>query len=376
MKLKEKYLLLVLIVLSGSCVQQYTPPAVKLNNNFLVVDGVISGVPDSTTITLSRARNLADTGLRLPEINAQLIIQGQNGTSFPLTDLGNGQYSASNLLLDVSQNYRLSITTSDNVNYLSDYVPYKAAPPIDSVTWQREDDGVHIFVSTHDDKNSTLYYRWDYLETWQYTSAYDSYYSWVNGGPVLRPFDQHIYTCYNSLPSSNIFIATSKGLARDVVSDKELQVVPISSPKIGIEYSILVEQYALTDSAYNFWLSLLKVSQQLGGLFDAQPSQLNGNIHCTTNPSETVIGYISASTKQSSRIFISIFQVLPWVPPVFDNCDTVVIHSASDAQAYFDSGFYIPIDFENGLGPLFGASALCVDCRLQGGTTTKPLYWP
>jgi hypothetical protein len=44
--------------------------------------------------------------------------------------------------------------------------------PIDSITWKQKLDSpnkaVTVFVHAHDPQNKTLFYRWDYVETWQY----------------------------------------------------------------------------------------------------------------------------------------------------------------------------------------------------------------
>ena len=46
--------------------------------------------------------------------------------------------------------------------------------------------------------------------------------------------------------------------------------------------------YALTRDQFNYWANLKKTTEYLGTIFDAQPSQLNNNIHCLSNPSEPV----------------------------------------------------------------------------------------
>jgi hypothetical protein len=51
-----------------------------------------------------------------------------------------------------------------------------------------------------------------------------------------------------------------------------------------------VYQYALTKDQYDYWTELKKNSEQLGTLFDAQPSQLNSNIH-SMEIHRLVLGY-------------------------------------------------------------------------------------
>jgi hypothetical protein len=66
----------LIILLSYSCREVYEPPAVKSENNFLVVDGTIVNGDDSTVIKLSRSRNLADSGPSKPELGQVAIVGG------------------------------------------------------------------------------------------------------------------------------------------------------------------------------------------------------------------------------------------------------------------------------------------------------------
>ena len=47
-----------------------------------------------------------------------------------------------------------------------------------------------------------------------------------------------------------------------------------------------------------------KNTESLGTIFDAQPSEIKGNIYSASDPAEPVIGYISATTIEEKRIFI------------------------------------------------------------------------
>jgi hypothetical protein len=71
---------------------------------------------------------------------------------------------------------------------------------------------------------------------------------------------------------------------------------------MDIGSSFLFRQYPLTEQGYTYWLTVQKNSQSLGGLFDLQPAQIKGNLHCITNSANPVIGFISASTVQEKRI--------------------------------------------------------------------------
>ena len=107
------------------------------------------------------------------EHNAEVNIEGENHETFPLYENGNGVYvSSAALNLNSNEKYRLQIKTRDGKEYVSDFATVKNTPAIDSISWQRENGGLKIYVNTHDPQNNTKYYQWKYEETWEIHSAY------------------------------------------------------------------------------------------------------------------------------------------------------------------------------------------------------------
>ena len=145
---------------------------------------------------------------------------------------------------------------------------------------------------------------------------------------------------------------------------------------IGIRYSVNVKQYALTQAAYQYWDIIRKSTQQTGTIFDPQPSQVLGNIHCTSNPSEPVIGYISVSYVTEKRIFIDTHQLIDWqyVVPGNDCQQGATDQDANDFTKYnyFDSTFG-PWYYSG--GQIVIVKKDCIDCRRRGGSSVKPGFW-
>src|SRR5450631_4049722 len=141
-------LLLFLIPVYLGCRQYYDPPALKKNPHYLVVDGFLNTSPDSTFIKLSYTRNINDTAPGLPELNATILVEDDQNTLVPLPEISNGVY-AGELNLNTNEKYRLSINTRDGRRYLSDFVPFKQTPAIDSINWEEEDHQVNFYVNTH-----------------------------------------------------------------------------------------------------------------------------------------------------------------------------------------------------------------------------------
>jgi hypothetical protein len=369
----------IIILLVAGCKEPYVLPAKAVaNTNFLVVEGNINVGQDSTIIKLSHTKPLNDSTLTIPETGAQITVQTDAGGSYPLQELGNGAYAVAYIPAGGgSEKYRLSITTATNNQYFSDYVEFKKAPAIDSVSWEQLSDGVHVYINTHDAENKTKYYKWDYVEVWEYHAPFASAYSVENGQIVPRSPDSLIYKCWQTATSSDIIIQSTGKLSNDVVYKKQVNFIPQSDERIGVTYSILVKQSALTEAGFNYWNTLSKNTEQLGSLFDALPSLLTGNIHSKTNAAEPVIGFITTTTSEQKRIFITKLQLNNWLypPAPYSICDTI---HATDADRYAKvlNGSYIPIDLLSPIGPYYAAPLDCADCRVKGGVTTKPSFWP
>ena len=395
---KACYLLLLTLL---CCKKPYDPPAIKSNGSYLVVEGVINSGADSATIKLSRTVGLSTANASNPVLHAVVAVESDQGAVFPLPETTNGNYVSAGLNLDNSRKYRLSIKTPDNEQYYSDYVAVLNAPPIDSVYFTAVNNGINIYSNAHDPTNAVKYYRWDYRETWLFHSNYESGYA-SNGDTVIERnlATDEIYQCWGNDTSNVIGLGSTANLSKSVISNNPITFVASTSEKLGSEYSIIVRQYALTGDAYTFWKNLKKNTEQLGGIFDAQPSQINGNIHSASNPAEPVIGYISVGSISSKRIFIKNQQLPAWVPAnPYPNCaiDSILL-------SYLPPGSTVPINQENeyfnykrsigkytllipvapitAYSPITGLIWLghtgalpeCVDCTLRG-TNKQPAFW-
>jgi hypothetical protein len=361
------------------CVQKYNSPYTSPSTGYLVVEGYICG-NGPTQFTLSRTIPLPGDSAIPMETGAKVQVEGNDNTIFPLAQQGSGIYGIDTLSLNPATQYRLRINTSDGEQYLSDYVPYVATPPIDSISWVYSSAGVNIYANTHDPSGNIRYFQWNYTETWQYTSAefsifmYDAADTTVIPRPI--PADQ-IYNCWMNDNSTQIILGNSAKLAQADIYDQPIIFIPIATQRLSVLYTIIVRQYALTEAAYNFLYMMKQNSEALGTIFDPQPSQLTGNIQCLTNPGEPVVGYVSAGAVQQQRIWISRTQVLPWSYVYACTAgDRGVALNKDTFYDFFNYYEYIPVSQPQPNGPYLANGSGCIDCRLQGGTTQEPAWWP
>ena len=382
-----KYIIVIslLTITALNCKEVYNPPSVRNNPFLLVVDGIIFNGNDSSKITISRTKSLSDTAPQVKEPGARVSVVGVTGVEFPLTESGSGLYVTDHLLLDASQQYQLKILTGDGNEFRSELSNVHPSPPMDSIYWTQDSAGAHIYVNTHDPSNNTRYYRYEYGETWQYYSDFDSFLEYINENNIIpRPLSNQIYRCYQSDRSTNIEVTSTAKLSLDIVYKYEAVFIPTGSIKISALYSALIKQYAITEEAFNYWTNLKKNTEQLGTLFDLQPFSELGNIKCMNDPDIKCIGFINFTTLQQQRMFISRNDLANWnYQPYYGKC-----------LLLYDSPFLIYTHFQPPGGPygnsLIGqgldtvfhlpvylySTNLCVDCTYNGGSPVKPSYFP
>lgn len=366
------------VLLLGRCKDVYVSPYTAPATGYLVVEGYISG-NTPTQFTLSRTVKLPGDSLPPPETGARMQVEGSDNSVWPLPEVGKGVYRDS-FALNPQLQYRVRIQTSGGETYLSDFVPFRSTPPIDSVNFLVKQDDIDIYVNSHDPANNTRYYQFNWDQVYEYHSgAYSVFeYDRKHDTVVQRPDSDQIWRCWLPSSSSSILLTSTTRLAQDVVSLYPVKSIPIGDVQLSVLYTILVRQYALTQDGYNFLSLMQKNTESLGTIFDAQPSQITGNIHSLARPTEQVIGYISAGTVQQLRLWIYPQQV-PGYYYYFCNTPDTLLPANSDLLKNFGS-LYTPI-YAKSNGPVptgyYSNWTDCIDCRLVGGgTNKKPDFWP
>jgi len=375
---------IVWLLAGSSCKDLYNPPLVSKDYNYLVVEGFIDNGAAPTHIRLTRTRRLGLEARIVPEFKAKVSVVGEGNESYALTEGGEGDYFTT-LTLDNAKKYSLLIKTADGNEYRSAAVSLKKAPPIDSVYWERNQEGVQIYLSTHDPENNTTYYRWEYEETWEYHMYDTSFFEFKPNLLKVVPRDTPLVNvCWRTLLSNNILLGSTEKFTTDLIQAFPLVKIVQDSDdawKLGALYSILVKQYAYSKEAFAYWLNMKKNTEQLGSIFDPQPTEIKGNITCVNNPTETVIGYISAGTSASQRIFVKVPRWIYEIP-----CSNKEERIAKKLEIFLPKDTigpfiepYVPMREVKRGGELIGYQSgdyICVDCRAYKGEPHKPSYWP
>jgi hypothetical protein len=374
------------MIIFGTCSEPYTPELGKYED-ILVIDGVITNEPGPYTVRLSRSFPYSESE-GLPEQQATVLIRDDRGNVGTLIETSPGVYStiSPDFRGIIGRHYQLYVITADQQVWESEYVELKKVPEIGNLyaefgekTGKNEMlEGFQIYVDTHDPDNLTRYYRYDYEEIWEFTVPYPSYYLVENGLLIFRT--EAVGRCWKTVPCEDILVTTSENMESDVIRRFPVYFVSTNSSRLSIRYSILVKQYSLSREAYVYWNLLKETNQELGSIFDKQPSQIRGNVYNMNDPEIPVIGFFEATSVDSARIFItrSELPVGTVLKSEFADCKYgYLLIPKNNYLEYANRGYCMAVDGSNeqilfGLGVV--SEFRCCDCTLSG-SNIRPSFW-
>jgi len=356
------------IALVAGCTIEFLPETDEIQD-LLVVDGMITDIDQVNRIRLSRSTPPgAPLGSR-PVKGAIVTITDENGIITTLTESPEGTYCTDSTQFTgrVGGRYSLSIEIN-NTLYSTDFIEMKPVPPISSLYYEKEvivsskdtndiDEGCRVYVDTYDPSGKCLYYRWDYDETWEYQIPYN----------VINK------TCYVSDYSDEVLIKNTSGYSQARVTKYPVVFISNETDRLKETYSILVSQYSLDESEYNFWEKVQGISQNVGNLYDITPSAITGNIRCITDPKETVLGYFSVSAVTQQRLFIH--DHFYGLPVFYTYCATDTIIGTLP-ETGLNTEYWVIEDYSDEVPPLWVITDFreCADCTTRG-TSEMPPYW-
>jgi hypothetical protein len=372
-KFKPHIFLLSVIILLNSCISQFLPQ-VSEDKEILVVEGLITNQHNPYTIKISRSLALGTRSVDNPVRGCQVTVSDDLGNTYSLSETSAGSYVSNpdQFTASVGRFYTLHVkTNADNNNLRYESLPteMKPVPPIDSIYFHRKtisesnglpsQEGVDIFLDTHDATNSCKFFRWEYSETWEFRIPYSV------------PNKQ----CWISDNSTLINIKNTSGLSETRVNAYPLAYISNESDRLRVKYSMLVNQYSLNEGEYQYWEKLQNFAQQVGGLYDMIPSSVSSNVYCIDNQAEKVLGYFSVSAASTKRFFIKDNFMGIVTPYTDDVCIADTVFNGGEIQ---NLNQYVWIIVNHPLPPPSYVVTTrikgCYDCTVRG-TNIRPDFW-
>ena len=365
-------LYIIITVLLSGCIDAYNPEGVEEISDLLVIEGTIT---DNESVFYLRTSVGISEKLTSQETidNAIVYVEKENGEKLPGIFQGQGAYLVTTGILDAGMKYRLLVDIKGE-EYRSDFLSPLFTPEIDSIAPLKKGQGepVYMCVYTHDPNNQSRYYLWSYNEIWEVKTEL-----FANYGHLDHEYPQEFtlstsentYYCWGRDNSKIMLLGSTDKLSENVIYQKRLNEISCSNDRLSILYYILVKQNQIRKEAYDYYSNIQKNIEQTGSIFTPVPSEVRGNILCTTSPERPVIGYIDVSTTMNIELFVPVSMGFYEAP--IGSCHLFI----TDEEDYYPAYGYYQYDPRSSTN--FYAPKQCVDCRLkEKATKNKPDFWP
>lgn len=339
-------LLILIAVLQASCIEFYHPDLGGKNTPKYVVEGLITDQEGYQTVTVSMTSPLEYTKYN-PLSYCTVKIVDEEGNMFKMNEfmsnVGTYRVWIAKKYLNPGNSYQVQIVTASGVEIISDFDTMPECPIVDSVFYIRKDlpttntyqfiQGIQFYLNLDGRGTNSHFYRWNLVETWEHHA--------------LIPMDQSKRVCWTTQAVKYMFTLSTENLTQNEFKMYPLHFVDNRTPRLNYGYSLLINQYAISKPAFIYWNKLRINTNEQGGLYSGQPLQVSGNLTCTTDPEIKVLGFFSASSTRSKRVFV---KKVPNLRLFEEFCEP-----DPKTHAY---------------------SVGCTECDYLNGTTVRPDFWP
>jgi hypothetical protein len=365
----------VFLIIAG-CVEKFTPN-LHTTQYYLVVNGLITNQPEVYTVKLSWSVTPGET-TSVPVTGCDVTVYDDLGHVYQFTESSTPGYYISDTTTFrgvIGRKYTLHIETNNATplhhSYESEHIEMKEVPPIDSLYYEKviikektptsgAQEGCQIYLDAYDPQGSCRFYRWDYTETWNFIIPWEG---------VANNL------CWISENSKNINIKNTTVLSQDRIQRYPLYFISNETDRLSERYSILVNQYSISEKDYSFWEQARGLIQNNGGLYDIIPYSLAGNLICIEDPGEQVLGNFSVSAKSSKRIFID--ETFGGLVNIYKDCPADTFNFANpNLIPGLNVYRWIIYECHGSCGniEITTNEHSCADCTTRG-TKIKPDFW-
>lgn len=291
-------LLMATLWLCSSCIDEFNAELPDSDQTFLVVEGSICG-NSTNTFHLSRSLSLSPS----PEdvinrhiTDAQVMVCGSDDTKVPAKMTTPGNYELKVGKLNASTEYWLKIEWKGKT-FMSEPALPLAAPKIIDLHFEQphEDQVVQMLITPEaPQKGEVQYFRWNYTEDWEIRTPYHHEWDYFPENdsiaqtelPLSRGWSKELY--HPSIIGNNTDYVNGEIRNMNIFSVDHLDM------RFNYLYRVTITQRAISREEYEYERLSQRQSDDMGGLFTPQPSELPTNVHCTDG-STKAIGYVGVS---------------------------------------------------------------------------------
>lgn len=377
----------ILLIVLTACVKPYEFD-VENYEKVLVVEGKISNVPGPYTVTLGYTYPIEENnGAKVTDATVW-ITDDQNNT-YTYTHVSNGVYQSPNTLTGVAgRSYTLHIETAEGKRYTTDSEKMLIAPEIDSIygkyaqtideELQQKVTGIQFYIDSDNDGNEARHFRYEWEDAYKIITPYQAAYDINREDSTIYRLDTAKGICYKEGKSIGLNFGSSVGTVSNKMLEFPVRFINEEDQYLRTRYSLLVRQFAISESAYLFYKKLKENNESGGSLFDKQTGSVFGNVYNENEPEEPVLGYFEVAGMTEKRQFFNNEDLDDRLSAssflydcMFFNTITTSLDSAlyylelTKGNIYFYDDFFLTVSIQ---------TRECTTCDFYA-SITPPSYW-
>lgn len=387
----HRTIIMALVVLCAvSCIYPFSVDTASETGTMVIEGDILIG--QFTKVKASYSRTLAEYDKPSPQADSKIWVEDDKGGLYETIRREDDSHIIDTREADPQRLYRLCVENKDNLRtYVSDWLKVEPRAEIDSLSYIPDPDRGEMNVAISMHSNSSSHFKWSYEEDWEYHAVYFAPYeyikpvinteSWNNGRGILKeyPVGTNTYYCWRHNDSSNIMTFSTDNQTDDRFVDLEFYKIGQNDLRISTMYRIKVYLEPLSSDAYQYWENIKNNTEYNGSLFAPNPSEMSGNLHCVSDTTEFVYGFINAAHITVDSLYIDQSKTNFYKYKAEEGLNTELVELTSiDWRDYYSNG-WLPVTIPDPMTkPSIStwARARCVDCQMMGGTKKKPAGWP
>ncbi len=278
--IKSVFILAAGVFVMSSC-QDKVDLDIPDGETFLVVEGWLTNFDTIHTVKLTYTTPYFDDQPAPVAANAEVILMDDADNEFELLETDPGVYIYEGAG-EEGRLYQLAITLENGEEYLSDPEEMYDVVPIFDIYWQlseeepdpdndeNPDDIYDVLIDTQEKPGVGDYYRWR---------------SFLNGVEYQGP--------------DEIFVA-----ADEFVDGNDINEFNVTEELYSIPDTVTIIQEHISRGAYEFFLSIIRQTSDVGGPFDAPPAPVPGNVKNLTNPNKPAVGFFGVAAQSTATVVV------------------------------------------------------------------------
>ena len=210
----------------------------------------------------------------------------------------------------LGRKYKLVVEILDGRKYESSFESPVPVSKIDNVTTTFRElpppskikGQFMVYIDAQDTPSEKNFYKWDTYQIRQINYCRE-WFIYGQGGDLTQSFvDKCCEPCFEKVYLEDQYeLGNDRLINGNKINKQYVATVPFDNTT---PYYMVINQYSLTEDAYKFWNAVKEQAKNSGGLFDATPKSIRGNIKNISDASEEVLGIFYVSDVHEYQINI------------------------------------------------------------------------